>query len=175
MALAAVRPAEQLDVDDIVRIQAGTWRLAYADIVPAAALEQLDAPDAREAWSAAVAAGEGFHVLVANEGDATVGFCAAAHYTGADDAAIAEVSTLLVEPRWARRGHGSRLLAAAAAALRAHGSEHGRAWVPEPDMASQAFYRRAGWSVDGAVRTLDTGDGTVREVRLTGPLDRPLS
>ena len=32
--------------------------------------------------------------------------------------AIAEVSTLLVEPRWGRRGHGGRLLAAAAAALR---------------------------------------------------------
>jgi hypothetical protein len=76
-----------------------------------------------------------------------------------------------VEPRWGRRGHGGRLLAAAAAALRESGSDSGRTWVAEADTASRNFYGRAGWVPDGAVRTLDTGTSTLREVRHSGTLD----
>lgn len=175
MATASVRPAVDDDVDEIVRIQAGTWRAAYAGLVPDAALDGLTSDDARTAWLDAVHAGDGYHVLVAVEGAHTVGFGAAAFYAGSHGASIAEVSTLLVEPRWGRRGHGGRLLAGAAAALREHGAEQGRAWVPERDDASRRFYLRAGWEPDGAVRTLDTGDGTLREVRLAGTLDLPLT
>ncbi|WP_344411994.1 GNAT family N-acetyltransferase [Pseudonocardia ailaonensis] len=171
MALAAVRRATDDDVAEIVRIQADTWRLAYAGFVPEAALAELTSEAATQAWRDAVAAGEPFHVFVAEEGSHVVGFCAAAHYAGQKDLSIAEISTLLVEPRWGRRGHGGRLLATAAAALREAGSAEGRAWVPEGDTASRRFYPRAGWKPDGAVRTLDTGDGTLREIRHTGTLD----
>jgi len=174
MALASVRRATDDDVAQIVRIQADTWRLAYAGFVPEEALAELSGEGAQQAWRDAVAAGEPFHVFVAEEGEHVVGFCAAAHYAGQDGRSIAEVSTLLVEPRWARRGHGGRLLAAAATVLREAGSAQGRAWVPEPDVASRRFYARAGWAADGAVRTLDTGDGTVREVRHAGTLDLQL-
>ena len=171
MALATVRRAVDGDVDALVRIQSDTWRAAYAQLVPAAALEQLTGPGAREAWRAAIGAGGGRHVFVASEGEWTVGFCAAAYVAGENGASIAEVITLLVEPRWGRRGHGGRLLAAAAEALRHHGAEYGWAWVPEADAVSRSFYGHAGWEADGAVRGLDTGTGTLREVRLTGPLD----
>jgi L-amino acid N-acyltransferase YncA len=171
MALATVRRAGPADVDALVRIQSDTWRAAYAELVPAAAIAELTGPAARAAWKQAVTAGGGYHVFVASEGAWTVGFCAAAFYGGEDGAAIAEVSTLLVEPRWSRRGHGGRLLAAAATALREHGAEVGWTWVPEVDGVSRAFYGHAGWEADGAVRGLDTGDGTLREVRLSGPLD----
>jgi L-amino acid N-acyltransferase YncA len=171
MAVATVRRAVEADVDALVRIQSDTWRAAYAQLVPAAALAQLTGPAAREAWRGAVGAGAGRHVFVASEGEWAVGFCAAAFYGGEHGAAIAEVTTLLVEPRWGRRGHGGRLLAAAAEALRGHGAEVGWAWVPEADAVSRAFYGHAGWEADGAVRGLDTGAGTVREIRLSGPLD----
>ena len=171
MAVATVRRAVDADVDALVRIQSDTWRAAYTELVPAAAIAELTGPAARDTWRSAIEAGGGFHVFVASEGEWTVGFCAAAHYAGADGAAIAEVSTLLVEPRWGRRGHGGRLLAAAAEALRGHGATVGWAWVPEADAVSRAFYGHAGWTADGAVRGLDTGSGTLREVRLSGPLD----
>ena len=38
MALATVRRAVDADVDALVRIQADTWRAAYAGLVPAEAL-----------------------------------------------------------------------------------------------------------------------------------------
>jgi hypothetical protein len=67
------------------------------------------------------------------------------------------------------------LLAAAAAALRDGGARYGLAWVPEADAVSRAFYARAGWEPDGTVRVLDTGDGTLREVRIVGSLDLKLT
>jgi GNAT superfamily N-acetyltransferase len=183
MAVATVRRAVDADVDALVRIQSDTWRSAYAQLVPAEAIAELTGPGARAAWRAAVGAGDGYHVFVASEGEWTVGFCAAAYYVpeepagngagenAAEGAGIAEVTTLLVEPRWGRRGHGGRLLAAAAEALRGHGASAGRTWIPEADAVSRAFYGRAGWEADGAVRGLDTGGATLREIRLSGPLD----
>ena len=170
MALATVRRAVDADVDALVRIQSDTWRAAYAGLVPAEALAHLSTPAAREAWRAAVSAGGGHHVFVAVEGEWTVGFCAAAHYGGENGASIAEVSTLLVEPRWGRRGHGRRLLTATFRWLAVDGAREGVVWVPEPDVASRAFYDRVGWDSDGLVRTLDAGDREVREIRLAGAL-----
>lgn len=176
MAIAAVRAAGPSDVDEIVRIQADTWEAAYSSLVPAHAVAQLRGDDARAAWSAAV---DGGHVLLAVEGGWTVGFCAAAAALPVDGAATpqeawGEIGALLVEPRWGRRGHGGRLLGGATELLRGEGAIYGLAWVPEPDEASRRFYARAGWEPDGTVRTLDTGAGTLREVRLTGSLDLKL-
>jgi GNAT superfamily N-acetyltransferase len=110
-------------------------------------------------------------VLVARERNLLVGFAAygPAELTAGEfpDPAgpTAEVSTLLVEPRWGRRGHGSRLLAAVADLAVAGKSARLQVWLPEADRVSAAFYESAGWAPDGWARTLDTGSGTLREVR----------
>ena len=179
MAIAEVRPATPADVAEIVRIQGDTWEAAYSAFVPPDALVALRGPDARAAWSAAVDADAG-RVLVATEGGWTVGFCAAAPAlppggATSPEQAWGEIGALLVEPRWGRRGHAGRLLATAAEWLREAGARYGLAWVPEPDEASRRFYARAGWEADGGVRALDTGAGTLREIRLTGSLDLKLA
>jgi L-amino acid N-acyltransferase YncA len=173
MALAQVRAATPDDVDDIVRIQSGTWRTAYAELVPEAAMQRLEGPAARQAWAAAVGSAGGHHVLVATEGAWTVGFCAAAPVEQDEpgvSADQAQIVTLLVEPRWGRRGHGRRLLASAFGALAEDGARGGIAWVAEQDVASRALFDRIGWESDGMVRTLDAGDRELREIRLAGPL-----
>ncbi len=76
-----------------------------------------------------------------------------------------------MEPRWGRRGHGGRLLGTAAAGLRRRGAERGITWVVQSDSASLAFYRSVGWNPDGTVRILDTGERTIKELRITGTLD----
>ena len=180
MADATVRPAEPSDAAEIARIQLDTWRVAYADLLPPEVLAGLDAGEAELTWRQTVEQGPA-QVFVAVEGDWLVGFCAAGpapedETAGADgspakdSATVALVSTLLVEPRWGRRGHGGRLLAEAGKAMRAAGSTRGIAWLPEQDKASLAFYERAGWVRDGTVRTLDAGGRPLREIRLTGTL-----
>jgi GNAT superfamily N-acetyltransferase len=173
MAVARVRPANSDDVDEIVRVQEITWRTAYNELVPEAARQRLSGPAAHDAWKAAVTFGAGYHVLVATEGEWTVGFCAVGPARIDEPEApkdLAQIVALLVEPRWGRRGHGRRLLGAAFRAAAKDGATSGMAWVPEADLASRACYDRIGWAPDGALRTLDAGDRKLRELRLIGPL-----
>lgn len=180
MSTAEVRAAVAADAPEIARIQRVTWRTAFADLLGEQALAELDAA-AEEQWVAAIEH-PATTVYVATEGSFTVGFCVAgpapdeevASASGElpeDAARTGLIATLLVEPRWGRRGHGGRLLAGAADGLRRHGAERGISWVAESDSASLSFFRRAGWRPDGTVRTLDTGERRLREIRLTGQLE----
>jgi GNAT superfamily N-acetyltransferase len=170
----SVRPARPDDAAEIARIQVVTWRTAYRALLPAAVLDEWDADAATASWAAAVASPPtpGHGVLVALERNTVVGFAAfgPAELGGGEvpDPAgpTAELSTLLVEPRWGRRGHGSRLLAAVADVARGGGAARLQVWLPESDRVSAGFYESAGWAPDGWARTLDTGDAApLREIR----------
>ena len=178
MADVSVRPARAADVPEIARIQVETWRVAYQGILPAAVLDGLTTEAAAQAWGAAVdrPPSPRHRVLVALEQHWVVGFAAVApDDVEAEGSAVDEdialgltavLGPILVEPRWGRRGHGSRLLAAAVDLARADGLQRAVAWVPEGDRATQDFLASAGWEPDGVVRGLDTGAGELREVRL---------
>jgi GNAT superfamily N-acetyltransferase len=184
MAVARVRAATPADAPALAAVQRATWQLAYHRMLPATALDELSTPRLEHAWTETIDGGA--TVLVATEGDTVVGFivagaapaqeAAAADGTPPPDAATTVlVSTLLVEPRWGRRGHGGRLLATAAQLLRGAGATRGITWVAAQDTASLTFYRRAGWAPDGTVRTLDAHRHPLRELRLSGPLDLVLT
>ena len=170
---ASVRPAFPDDAPEIARIQVVTWRTAYRALLPPAVLDEWDADSAVESWRRAVTAPPtpGHGVLVALEKNTVVGFAAygPAELTGDErpDPAgpTSEVSILIVEPRWGRRGHGSRLLAAVADLAQGGGAARLQVWLLEADQLSAGFYESAGWAPDGWARTLDTGDEPLREVR----------
>ncbi|HEX2902763.1 MAG TPA: GNAT family N-acetyltransferase [Jatrophihabitans sp.] len=173
MADVSVRPAIPTDAAEIGRLQHETWQFAYRSVLPAEVLQALDEQHFAAGWQAAITAAPSpaHRVLVALEGPATVGFAA----FGPDEdrqpddppaATTRAIATMLVEPRWGRRGHGSRLLAAVADLAAADGAHRLVAWVPAADTASLQFYRSAGWEADGRQRSLDTGAGLVPELRL---------
>ena len=169
----SVRPARPADAPDIARVQAVTWRTAYRAVLPAEVLDGWDEAVAADTWRAAIAAPPtpGHGVLVAVEQDLVVGFAAYGPAELAGDerphpaGPSGEVATLLVEPRWGRRGHGSRLLAAITDLARADGTARLQVWLPEQDRVSADFFESAGWAGDGWARTLDTGGTPLREVR----------
>jgi RimJ/RimL family protein N-acetyltransferase len=76
-----------------------------------------------------------------------------------------------VEPRWGRRGHGSRLLAAVTDTARAGGAARCTAWLLEADTVTARFLESAGWSPDGWARTLDADGRPLRELRWYTLLD----
>lgn len=185
----SVRPARTADVEAISRIQLETWRTAWGHILPAGVLERATPDIVAEQWSAAVTAPPTLNhrVLVATDAETIVGFVAfgpaepdvepesagASASASSTDAGTppltpgaAQIATMLVEPRWGRRGHGSRLLAATVEAMRADGFDTGLVWLYNSDRASEAFYTSAGWERDGFARALDTGAGELLEVRL---------
>jgi GNAT superfamily N-acetyltransferase len=172
-AEVSVRPARAADAADIARIQAATWRTAYRAVLPADVLDSWDEQAAAESWRAAVTSPPtpAHVVLVAVERETVVGFAA---YGPAEPDAderphpagpTTEVATLLVEPRWGRRGHGSRLLAAVVDLAGDSGAGRLQVWLPELDGVSADFFESAGWAPDGWARTLDTGGAPLREVR----------
>jgi GNAT superfamily N-acetyltransferase len=175
----SVRPARPEDAADVARVQVVTWRTAYRDLLPATVLDGWDAEAATQSWRAAIAAPPtpGHGVLVAVERAEVVGFAAygpaelAAGEPPHPDGPSLEVAPLLVEPRWGRRGHGSRLLAAVVDLARATGAGRLQCWLAESDAVSADFLESAGWAPDGWARTLDTGGTPLREVRWHTLLD----
>lgn len=179
MALGYVRAARPPEADEVARLQLETWRVAYRRLLPARVLEALDPQQLAQRWRAAIEAPPtGRHrVLVAVEqgaDDHLVGF-AASGPADAEAAApeqpppgpdTAAVTDLLVEPRWSRRGHGSRLLAASVELWRADRFTTAVAWVFDEDPATRRFLASAGWEPDGARRALDVDDLLVAQHRL---------
>ncbi len=176
MADVSVRPASADDVTELARIQLDTWRVAYQTVLPSPVLQSLGTQQIAASWQAAVTAppSEHHHVLVAMEGEFRVGFTAFGpdadrQPQDPEPERTAAISMLLVEPRWAGAGRpavagrGRRPQPAA-------GINRLVAWVPVADTASLQFYRSAGWDADGLRRDLDTGAGTVTELRLHAAL-----
>jgi GNAT superfamily N-acetyltransferase len=162
-----VRRAQPEDAAAVARVQLVTWRTAYRALLPASVLDAWDEQGALDAWTDAIGAppGPDHGVLVALESADVVGVAAFAPAGTPDDEPAAELTTLLVEPRWGRRGHGSRLLAAVADLAVATGTARLQVWLPEQDAVSAGFFESAGWARDGWLRTLDTGGLPLREVR----------
>ena len=169
MADVSVRPARVTDADAAARSQLASW--AEDGALPPGALAAASVSDLAEAWTEAILRPPSprHRVLVAVDVDVVVGVAATAPHDDpdADPRDEGALMTLTVAPVARRRGHGSRLLAAAVDTLRDAGFATVYAWVP--DERGLDFLVRAGWAEDGARRTLDLdGTGTVlaEEVRL---------
>jgi GNAT superfamily N-acetyltransferase len=173
-----VRPARVADAADLAHIQMASWQAGYAHLVPAPVLAELTSSEAaerwHEQWAAAVTSPptSRHHVLVAVErGDdrarRLAGFTSFGPATDPDrwPATDAELYELRVHPELARRGHGSRLLNAAADTVREDGFRTLCAWALESDTPWRDLLESAGWAPDGARRQLDMGT-PVPEVRL---------
>jgi len=159
VADVSVRPARPEDAEHIAHVQQSTWAQAYAPLVG-----ELDVPLEQVAavWLNAIEAPptRDHLVLVALDGGSVVGFAASEPVSATE----VELSALMVEPRWGRRGHASRLLQA--------GVEHwpsfevAIAWVFEADTVLSGFLQSAGWDFDGLGRGLDTGARVVPQRRM---------
>jgi GNAT superfamily N-acetyltransferase len=151
MADVSVRPARPEDAEHVARIQLATWQQCYAGLLPPEALE-LPLVEVAAVWLRGIELPPSPQhlVLVALDGGTPVGF---ASLEGD------ELAVLLVEPRWGRRGHGSRLLAAAVEHWRADGVEVATTWVFDDDSVVADFLTSAGWGADDAFRTLES-EGT---------------
>lgn len=180
MATGYVRDARLGEEDTIAGIQLETWRYAYRRMLPARVLDQLDEEWLASHWRTAITAPPSprHRVLVAFEQAAEthlVGFAAAGpadaeaaapdEPSPPDPAHTVAVTELLVLPRWQRRGHGSRLLAACVDHWRADGFTTAVVWAFEADNATRAFLSSTGWQPDGATRALDVDDLLVPQLR----------
>lgn len=179
MSYGYVRPARPDEAADIARIQLSTWRIAYKTMLPKTIVDGLDEAWMAQEWRTAITAPPSpkHRVLIAIEQadeNHIAGFAASGpadeHALAPDEKPLPDdtvsITDLLVEPRWGRRGHGSRLLAAAVDLWREDEFTTAVAWAYERDAATRKFLTSAGWALDGATRSLDVDDLLVPQVRL---------
>jgi GNAT superfamily N-acetyltransferase len=179
-----IRDARGSDAGDIARIQVARWRAGYAGLVPPEVLAELTSDEAEERWrehwaqSLASPPSSRHRVMVAvgtEPGGRRVvtGFASFGPATDADrwPATDAELYELCVEQDQAGRGHGSRLLNAAAATLAEDGFGTVCAWVLEQDAAARKFLESSGWTADGARKVLDMG-ASVPMIRLHAAIEQ---
>jgi ribosomal protein S18 acetylase RimI-like enzyme len=163
-----VRAARPEDAAEIVRINVRGWQQAYAGIVPDDVLAGMDIDGRADRFRERLADPGAFEVLVAVEGDDTVGYVTVGPYRigQRNDVLHREVGEVLAiyvdPPRWGT-GAGRALMDAALARLAARGFGSVRLWVLVDNRAARRFYERAGFTADGASARYPVGraDGTV--------------
>ena len=171
----SVRVAWADDAPAIAEVQLRAWPDLYAGLVPADAI-----PSGPEAVEAAAAAwresmtkpGDARNrVLVALERNRVVGFAITGPASDPDCDPIAdgELQEITLDPGERGKGHGSRLLQAAADTMQADRFTRAVSWVLASDDALRRFLTAAGWAPDTAHRELDldgSGATLVKQVRL---------
>ena len=169
-----MRPARTPDVDHIAALQVRTWRVNYANILPAAELAALDEDELAMAWASAIlnppTPTHRLMVAVADTlgTDVVVGYAAFGAGTDPDaNPGTAELLALVVDPGHTRLGHGSRLIAATVEQVRASGHVTLVTWLPLADEITRGFLSSCGWGPDSAYRDrVISDDKILREVRL---------
>lgn len=148
-----VRTASTCDVDAIVEVFLGCWRVSYAAVLPPRLVAAMTDEGARALWTRALDGADGTAVLVAESTPAPGGALLGVARIAVDENEAGVLHSLYVAPSAQCRGVGSRLLGAARDALRSAGSPTAHLWVFEANAPSVAFYRHHGWLPDGHVRT----------------------
>jgi ribosomal protein S18 acetylase RimI-like enzyme len=168
----SVRVAWADDAEAIAGVQARTWPVVYADLLPPEALD-IDPERAADIWRQVLAkpAEARSRVLVALERNRVVGFAITSPATDpdCDPGSDGELMELTIDPQERGKGHGSRLLQAAVDTMQADRFSRAVLWAVATDDDLRGFLADAGWAPDTAHRELDLeGDGTtlVKQVRL---------
>ena len=168
MSEGFVRAARASDADGLARVQAASWRAAFAGLVPDEVIAELTSEPAvgefaerwRDAISAPPTSKHRVHVAVAKPGDPEVlGFAAGGPATDEDrwPGTDGELYELHVAPAAAGTGHDGRLLHAIADTLAEDGFSTGYTWALAGDETRIEFLTAAGWAPDGSRSNLDMG------------------
>jgi ribosomal protein S18 acetylase RimI-like enzyme len=158
---ASVRDATPADAAAIAVCHVRTWQAAYAGVLPAAFLADLDPAPRERAWREWIEGGG--DILVAERAGRLVGFASVG--PARDEPGSGELYAIYVEPEAWSSGAGRALMDAAVARLAERGYDEALLWVLEENPRARRFYERAGWSSDGGRQELTLGGANVTEVR----------
>jgi itaconate CoA-transferase len=168
-----IRPAVPGDADAIAAVHLGTWRDAYADILPAAFLDAQRVDEFAKRWRGRLTdpAERSFTLVYEQQGQVRA---FASGGLSRDGDGGGEVYAIYVDPACQGRGAGARLLAAAARSLAGAGFTEAGLWAFAENHSARGFYEAQGWRHSGAPDAVKVGTfGGTRhtEVRYARPLD----
>jgi L-amino acid N-acyltransferase YncA len=159
MATPTVRPALASDAAGIAAVHVQAWREAYAHLMPADFLASLDVERRTNGWTEIIA-DDVTDVFVALDGTEVVGWASAGPGRDTAGADLRELEGIYLVGAAYGSGAGQQLLQAAV------GAEPAYLWVADGNPRAEAFYRRNGFSRDGAEALRSFGSVDVRLVRM---------
>jgi ribosomal protein S18 acetylase RimI-like enzyme len=177
--LLSVRPATDADARAIATIRVGSWKAAYAGLIPDVLLEHLDAEYEAERraqhWAEHHADPRSAEFIALRDGLA-VGWASAGPCRDDDGPTRGELYALYVLPDHWSTGAGHALITQAEESLRGSGFRVASLWVLDGNDRAARFYERHGWREDGTVKDDErivgnTGVPALRERRRVRDLD----
>lgn len=154
---ARIRPAHAGDADALHELHCETWREAYADLVPEEVLSH-QREQGLSNWQSMLGDPTGDAVWLAHRDGAAVGF-ASASAAGTEEVRSLRLWGLYVRASEYGLGTAANLLQLAV------GDAPCYLWVAAGNPRAQAFYRKHGFDLDGAERTVQRW-GDLRTVRM---------
>ncbi len=155
LAAVAVRSARVDDAEAIAGLHVRGWQQAYAGIVPADVLAQLDPVAWAERRRRAIETQRSTMLVATEMGTGVVaGFAEAGPARRGQDwndmhPVEGEVYAIYVDPPYWGAGAGRALMNATVAALGAAGRRPVRLWVLDANDRARRFYERYGFVLDG--------------------------
>jgi RimJ/RimL family protein N-acetyltransferase len=173
-----VRPANPADAQAIADIHIRCWQWAYADLMPAEHLAELERTRAQriDRWRESLARDDaGTFVALGDAGEVT-GFSSAGLYRPQEDHSVriegvGEIYSIYVDPSMVGTGAGRAAMDGAVDWLDSRGLRPVHLWVLEGNARARRFYERYGFALDGDRAMFTVGSVDLAEVRYT--LDRP--
>jgi RimJ/RimL family protein N-acetyltransferase len=166
--MIVVREARPEDAEAMGRIHVDAWRWAYAGVMSADFLTQLDVEHSGQEWAEHLRAemAEGQQTLVAELDGEVVAMCTVGPYRARKRRdPYVELWMLNAHPTATGTGAATTLHAEAVSRLAATGRRTAALWVVEENPRARRFYEREGWRPDGTRRMERLGGSEVPELR----------
>lgn len=160
MTEIAIRRATVDDAGGIAVVHVTAWREAYAGRMPAAFLASLNVSRRTAGWTRILERGETDAFVAERDGE-IVGWATAGPGRDDDAPRDRELEGIYLFASAYGSGAGQRLLDTAIGEAPAY------LWVMDGNGRAEAFYRRNGFTRDGATMTHPAGDATILAVRMT--------
>lgn len=165
-----IRSAVPADALAVAQVHVRSWQAAYRDLLPAAYLDSLRPEDRAARYDFTHSDPAMPHTRVAVAHDLILGFATIMPARDPEVADYAELCALYVGPDQWGTGLGLALITDARERMAGQGFRNALLWLLEGNMRGDRFYRRDGWSPDGARKRDVIWGIEVEDLRYRRPL-----
>lgn len=161
-----IRTAEPSDAAGIARVHVASWQEAYGGVVPDEYLNSLEAAAREERWAEHLRNGprDGIHTWVADDGSRILGFASVGPARDEDAArGDEEIYSIYLDPAMWGKGVARDLMRTVLAEVPT--TTPLSLWVLADNARARHFYRRHGFTPDGAEKLEEIGGVQLLEVR----------
>jgi ribosomal protein S18 acetylase RimI-like enzyme len=161
-----IRTADTSDAAGIARVHVASWQEAYGGAVPDEYLSTLEASAREEGWAEHLRNGprDGIRTWVADDGTRILGFASVGPARDEDASrGDEEIYSIYLDPAMWGKGVARDLIRTVLSEVSPRGSL--TLWVLADNERARHFYRRHGFTPDGAEKLEQIGDKQLLEVR----------